>query len=723
MNKQKIIILLTLFAILLAGLYVRLDAFPTWQDNKNRFFFAQQQIPLMLTVDSYFYLEIAKQLQDGTFTSFEKRRQFPTGYHQAATPPLLSVLLARISSITNTRLEWVALFSPAFLAILLGIPVYLITKDMLIKAKGKFIHNDMRETAAVAAGLIAAFTALLSPMFAGRSSLGWCDTDPLNAVLPVLLAWLAFRFSSTERVRAQTGFLIAFGITTLLFLWWWDQSHIPVFALAGIPFVIAAFVVARHSPKKIVPVLLLAITMLLLVGFWKGFSILNPIKYLDTMLGMLDYITSDTELSPFRAGGASVSEQAATPFSVLVSESCGGLPGFFIGCGGLVAFLLLTRFNVLFLAPLLVVAILSVNGQRFLVFTAPFFGIGIGTVAFLLFQYIHKITWRIPGTVLLIAITCWGAVNMNFENNKRVPRRLPVLFDAMQTVEKKTEQDAVIWASWGHGHPLLHYGQRAILADGMFHSSLLQYVINFAWAADNFRLSANWMCFYVQHGTGGLHEANALFGENNNDWAKGMAELQQLLAAGIEKSRNMLQARGDIDDVEKQLKWLFPSNSRPIYMFLDYLLPTQAWYVLGRWNLATRTAPRAVNFSPLRGITMQDDRIVTGYMGRNNVTIDTGDGKVTAGSRTTILSKITLNTGQENKSRRYNSSTGMEGIFFLPARKGLLADRKIMDTVLVKLYYEYTYNKQFFKPVAVQNPYFSVWEVFGERYISQDNHE
>ena len=675
----------------------------------------------MLTVDSYYYLEMAKQLQDGTYSTFDERRQVPSGYNQPATPPLLSVLLARISTITGTRLEWVALLLPAFLGALLTFPVYLLTRDLLLRAKG-VLREETQGTAAKAAGLAAAFVALLSPMLAGRSSVGWCDTDPLNVALPVLLAWLAMRFSDAESPREQYGFLGGFGLVGLLFLWWWDQSYIPVFALAGIPFVVAVIFVAVRSPKRLLPILLSAGCLLLLVGFWKGFSILNPMKYWDTMQGMMSYIVSDSTNSPFRPAGVAVSEQSATPFPLLMRESCGGVPGFFVACLGVLTLAWLTRAYFLFLTPLLMVAVLSVTGQRFLIFTAPFFGLGVGTIVFLIFQYLKKMSWQLPVTALLLVLASWGAIQAEGRYDKRVPRRYPVLFDAMQVIEQKTEKEGVIWASWGHGHPLLLYGQRAIMADGMFHSDALQYVLNFPWAADNFRLAANWISFYVKNGHQGLSRANTLFGESSSDWAGGMAVLQNLLEVGPAESRTLLAVNG-VEDVEKELQWLFPGNVRPVYLFLDYLLPTQAWFTLGRWNLATGTPPRSSPFIPVNNIGKTKDGQINGSSRMGRLLVDVPSGKVIFGKRATQLSSLRIHDGKKLNSRKFTTQSNLEGLFFLPGRKGLLTDQRQMNTVLVKLYYEYTYNRKFFKPLDVRNPYYAIWEVTGEAYQPDSGRE
>jgi oligosaccharyl transferase STT3 subunit len=715
---QKVFVVTALCVIVGVGLFLRVGSLSNWLDHKERYFFADQQIPLMLTVDSYYYLELARQLQEGTFKARDERRRVPVGYDQPATPPLLSVLLARISTLTGASLEWIALFIPAFLGILLAIPVYLLSCTLVMKARVAFVDERMRHASARVAGLFAALVALLSPLFSARSAVGWCDTDALNVTFPVLLAYLAIKCADSERLKEQILFSLAFAVSSLLFLWWWDQSHIPVFAFVAIPFVVALFFIGLRSSGRLLPIVSLGVGLILIVGLWKGFDLLNPFAYLDTLNGMARYISGEVGSSPFRATGAAVSEQSGSSLTLLMRESSGGLPSFVLACLGLLALTWLCRGYFLYLTPLIVVSVLSLKGQRFLIFTAPLFGIGIGTLCFLICRFLQKPVWRMLALALLLGVSCWYPMKVIEQHGKRVPRRAPILFDAMQQVNQKTEKDAVIWASWGHGHPLLFYGQRGIVADGIFHSAKLQYVLSFPLATGDFRLAANWISFYVANGPQGLSKANSLFAGGEHNWSGGMEVLQELLKEGVQKSRKLLLKKYQLSsaDTEKTLEWLFPGNSRPVYLFLDYLLVNQAWFTIGRWDLESRSQPEKAIFVPVQGITVKDGDKLEGVSVLGKVTVDLKTGKVQTGKGETALGVLKVHNGKRLNSKRYKGGSPLYGEFFLPGRMGVLAGQQTVNTALVKLYYEYTYNKRFFLPIDVGKPSYSIWKVTGEKY-------
>ncbi len=704
--------------ILLAGFYIRVDSLPNWLNNTERYCFGEESIPMMLTVDSYFYLNQALDLQEGRYSDFDERRHVPVGYEQTPTPSLLSVLLASINSLSGAGLEWVALLLPAFLGVLLAVPVYLLTSELTMKARGACIHKPPLYVASQVAALSAAFIALLSPMFVARSSVGWCDTDVLNVAFPVLLSWLAIRLADSVSLKQQFAFFSAFTLTSLLFLWWWDQSHLPVFAFMAIPFGLAFIFSAMKTSGRALPILFFGLFLLVIIGCWKGFHLLNPSTYFDSLLGMKQYISSETGVSPFRAAGASVSEQSHTPFEMVVEQSSGSWPAFGLACCGLLALVWLVRGYVLFLVPLVVVAGLAVKGQRFLIFTAPLFGLGIGTLCFIIYHCIRQRVWQVLALCLLLLVASWGAIRMEEEYDERAPRRGPVLFDAMKAVNDKTEEDAVVWASWGHGHPLLFYGQRGVVADGMFHSGELQYVLNFPLAAADFRLAANWMSFYVVNGPQGLRRANKLFGGGSLNWAEGMAALQSLLGDGIAKSRNTLQSKYHLsrDEVEESLQWLFPGTPKPVYLFLDYLLPTQAWFVLGRWDLVSRSAPAGSFFLPLAGVHVVENETIRGMSRLGRVAVDLETGQLRSKREVVALSTLEIYDGKEMRSREYDNSSSISAAIFLPLNKGVIGGEQINNTLLVRLYYNYTYDSLYFQPKDVGRPYYAIWQVTGEHY-------
>jgi len=701
-----------------AGCYLRLAPLSTWLDHKERYFFDNQQIPLMVTVDSYFYLDIARQLQEGTFSSFDRRRFVPVGHKRPPTPPLLSVLLARLSTLSGIGLEWLAILLPPFLGTLLAIPAYIIGFLLAMRARCSLIKEEQRVISARLMGLVTAFCSLLSPFFAERSAIGWFDTDVMNVTFPLVLALLCLKLADSKGKKEQIIYLSGFLITSLFFLWWWDQSYIPVFGFTAVPFITALIFITVRSPKNIVWPVAFAIVLLVAIGIWKGFDVLNPLGYFKSLGRMTHYITSDSGNSPFLPAGIAVSEQNSASLNTFIAKGCGWTPGFIVAGVGLLVLGMLVRTYIFFLGAVIIVTLMSFKGTRFLIFTAPLFGLGVGTLVFLTCHGIKNRLVQIAALSGILLISSWGAAKSFNSLDRRVPRRLPVLFDAMKRIEKKTPEDAVIWASWGHGHPLVYYGQRGTIADGIYHSAELQYILYVPMATGNFRLAANWMSFYVANGSEGFRKFNKMVGQGEGDWSKGIPLIQTLLASGIVGSRKLLikDSHFASDEVEKTLKFLFPADARPVYLFLDYLLPAQAWFKIGRWDLTKRQGPGRTVYMTVSGVKIGQDKKIRGRSKLGKIELDPNRGMVSAGKKTLPLISLNLHNGKKLNSEKYQRKTGLVASIFLPGRMGILADTKTANTVLTKLFYEFTYNRRYFALVDMSAPFYSLWQVRGERY-------
>ena len=705
-----------------AGCYLRLAPLSTWLDHKERYFFDNRQIPLMVTVDSYFYLDIAKELQEGTFSRFDSHRFVPVGHNRPPTPPLLSVLLAGLSTLSGISLEWLAILLPPLLGALLAIPAYIMGFLLAMRARCSLIKEDQRIGSARLMGLVTAFCSLLSPFFMRRSSIGWFDTDVLNVSFPLLLAILCLKLADSRRVREQIIFLSGFLITCLLFLWWWDQSYVPVFGFTAVSFITALIFITVRSPRAIMWPLGFALLLLFAVGAWKGFDILNPLQYLKSLGSMTHYITSDSSGSPFLPADIAVSEQNSASLKTFIVRGCGWTPGFILAGSGLLLLAVLVRGYIFFLAAIILVTLMSFKGERFLIFAAPLLGLGVGTLIFLSFHGIKNRLVQVAVLSSILLISSGGAAKTISGLGKRVPRRLPVLFDAMKKIEKKTPEDAVVWTSWGHGHPLVYYGQRGTIADGMHHSAELQYILYVPMATDDFRLAANWISFYIANGSDGFRKFNGMVGNGEGDWGRGIPAIQRLFAAGVAGSRKLLikEFHFSQNEVEETLRFLFPGNARPVYLFLDYLLPTQAWFKIGRWDLTKRQGPGRYVYMALNGVKIGKDRKIRGGSKYGKIELDPIKGMVTAGRKTLPLITLNLHNGKRVNSKKYKRKKGLTASIFLPGRNGVLADTRTADTILTKLFYEYTYNRRYFELVDMSAPFYSLWKVRGDRYQPQN---
>jgi hypothetical protein len=712
-----------LVAVMLLGFAIRFDSLSIWLDNKDRYFFADGEIPLLLGVDGYYYLDIAQQVRDGRYQAHDPRRQVPRGYDRPETPAFLSVLLAGLAALTTARLEWVAILLPPFLGILLALPTFLLARALALRARFPGISDERRGGAAVVMSLVAALFALLSPFFVARSGIGWYETDNLNLTFAVLAAYLALRYADEPDGRRRHAWFAAWAVNLLLFLWWWDQTNVPVLGLAGLPMLVAVISVGRRARADLISLLAAFGLLALVLGFWQGFEVLDPRAYVDELAGLFRYVTDTNADAVFPQTGQGVSEQDHIGWARFVTDSAGGWLPFGIAFLGLLALVVAVRHYALYLAALGVVAALSLSGPRFIIFTAPLFGLGVGFLAFLLWHLRWAPQWRLALLALLVPAAAWLPYAKAQAYDQLVPRRQPVLLDAMLDIEKSTPPDAVIWGSWGHGHLLVHYADRSTMGDGIYHPGGLQYALAVPLASSDYRMAANWIAFITEHGVPGMTAATDLFGEGEGDWAGAMRRLQQLLAAGPEQARRLLQEDGSLgsEQIDQRLAFLFPGQSRPIYLMIDYLQLRQSWHSIGRWDFERRAPPERDTYILVSGLTPRGEAWLQGRSAAGPAAIGLQQGIIRLGERVFRLGEITLLDGAELKRAEFDAPDAHVVSIIAPGRMGVYADSDLAETVMHKLYFELAYDDKYFRPLLLKPPAFGIWQVTGERYRSHDH--
>ena len=704
--------------VIMIGFYLRFDSLFVWLDDTDRFFFGEQRTPRMLNVDSYYYLDIAKDIQAGAYQPFDHRRRVPEGHLRAATPRLMSILLASLSRVSSASLEWVAILVPPFLGALLAIPAFLLGRALGARLNSPWILEARQTSAATVMGLTTALFALLSPNLVSRTTIGFYDTDALNVTFAVLAAYLSLRCADAKSTRWRQAWFAGWAVTLLTYLWWWDQSYVAVFALAGLPMLVTLLVLGRRSVRQLLPVLVGLALVVLVVGLWIGFDVLDPRHYWRQLSNLFVYITDEATVSVFPAAGEQVAEQGRVGLARLALESAGGWAPFALAVLGVLALFITARHYALYLTALVVVSGLSFSGTRFLIFTAPLFGLGIGFVAYVIWNRLGPLHWRAGLSLALLLGGAWGAVTKIQSYDRLAPRRPPVLFEAMTELGEKTSADAVIWSNWGHGHPLVYYANKATLGDGIYHPASLQYALDFPLATDDFRLAANWISFVVAHGLEGLRQANELFGDSPEDWENGMPRLQQLLAAGPVHSQQLLTDQAEPDTVENRglLSFLFPGTRRPIYLFLTYIELSEPWYSIGRWDFNRRTSPENHWYVLLRNLAPLNQTTLGGTSSYGEVLIDYKGGLIKFGDRSFKLKQINIHDGKQLRTANF-SGDGKQVVDIIGrARLGVSADLENAQSVLTKLYFELSFDRRYFKPLMIKLPAYSIWKVDGDRY-------
>lgn len=722
--RRRLLPGLALAVIMLAGFWVRIDSLAYWTQNPERFFFRDRQIPLDLGVDSYYYYDIAADLNRGRVRKLDERRHYPVGTEKPMALPLLPVLLALGSRVSGRAIEWVGVVISPLLGTLLALPVFFLGQRLIGGASLPWRPSPARQRhEALFAGLGAALFALFAPYYVKRTAAGWCDTDSLNVVFATLAIVMALGLAAAASRRERWLYGAGWLATTLLFVWWWDTAVVAAVGFSVLPLAVALLFTGLKAKRDSLPLLVAGVLLLTALLAWKGWQVVNPLALWRLGTSQLAYIFGRSETaSVFPVLERYVGEQWQLPWRELADNVAGGWPLLLAGGFGLAALGRLAGRNILYLLPLAAVSILAFQGQRFIIFTAPLLGLGLGTLLLLLFNCCRD---RRLGTLAVLAallVAGWQLLPAAQKYNSREPVLAPELFEGFYEAASLTPADAVIWSSWGNGHPLVYYSQRKTLGDGMYHPSKLLYYQNFPMATANFRLAANWMRFCLVNGERGLTRANELFAGSANGWEKGMRTLRRLLGAGVAESRTILAAEfaADPRELEKTLAFLFPLESPPIFWFLDYKhFLAQTWYGLGAWDFGSRSEPRNMKIALSDFSLDGGETRVTGGSREGPVVFDLRTGVGSVGGVGMGLGAIKMDNGVEPRSFEYPQRRYGPVLYLTRHRGGglgVLLDKNMAAAVFTRMLLEKDRSQNYIVPVRDRTPFYMLCRINGERY-------
>lgn len=680
---------LILAGILALSLWIRVNNFATHIEFEDRYFDAG--LPLIVNVDGYYFLDLARDLLTNTYSTFDTERVLPDGTARPSPPPLLSALTAAISWLSGTELEWIAVFVPAILGALIVIPMF---------ALGWAFGGSL-----VAA--IAALVAALSPHFLVRTSLGWFDTDCGVVALALTNTWLVVRFAdainkvSDDDIRPW-WWLIATIPVTMVFVWWWEFGSAPALASALLPLAAALTLPSLHKKSRVV-ILILGITTAALVEW------LTP-GTLASFSSKLFYLLEIDDDS-FPSAAINVAEQRNPDITEIALRSMAGWPGFILALIGLLILVVRQPQRAILLVFPLSVAFLSLVAARFMIFVGPVVGLGIGMLVKTIYDTVTvpKLKWIVTGTV--IAIVLAPLLLHAYRDDAISPLRLPYQVAAMKELNELLPGDAAIFADWSHGHPLKYLSRRAIFADGAHHSGRRVYGFSNPLAMTDARQAANALRFYSVYGPKGYDMAQSLL---DADWNTTMNFLARGFAAGPDAVAVFPDTTG-INDQDIRRQWvdlLFPVATRPIYIYLDFDKIRTPWYTFGSWDFTKREGQKFAHTPILNlkviGHTVFNDRVM--------FNLDTGDAQY-LGQQVPVRRIIVLNKSGQRYVRNISKLKGWNLEIDLNRESGLLFSDNVADSVGRRLYAGNMDVRPYFEPVLDNLPYVGVWQVLPDMLL------
>ncbi len=691
-TRTLLLEIITLCLVIAVGMLVRVEDYQDWKSNPARAFYKGE--PLLTTFDGYYYLSLAKDLIDGTYTPVDTLRAVPDYPKRPEPPPLISVLAATAAKITHLSLNWIGTFMPPILGILLALPVY---------ALGRFYGGPSM-------GLTAALMSLLSFYYIYRSNVGWFDTDCMNVTWATCAVFCFLKFG-VEQTRRRYFYLAGGFVVLGLFLWWWDQTPQVTITITLLPLVVALLFFYRPPRREGLILAGIAASALFLLLAWKGFDL--PVKVIKGVVSQYQYISKEAS-SDFPNIGVTISEQARPSFKEIVQKTTDSLPVFLFGVAGLLFLFYRKPRESLFLSVPLILGCLSFFfAKRFIIFLAPVLALGTGFLISELWHWKKKFSWLAIVAPLLVLVLAYPAYSKGMKKTFW-PKEPPHLIAGMVEAGQKTPEDAVIWAWWDHGYNMIYWARRGTINDGSVHMPERSVYNAIPYTTHNLRLSANFMQFYVARGMSGINMFYKALGKGK---AKGLAMIKKVMALGPEKSRFLIAQAGlkpteQYKTPEDWLRFFFPSDARPVYLFVDWRLTLTSywWFWLGSWNIEKHEGIHPV-YKAYYGLKKKNDLTYANRM----ISVDFKKGVAQKGRRQVMLKKGLINYGRKLKRFSFEHKKGYDFEILAPAGFGALEDSAIAESVFNKLFIRHINARPYFSPVSLRTPSYQIWKVTGDR--------
>ncbi len=684
---RRLIKILSFILILTVGLLLRLNPLFDWLAQPVFAFF--QGEPLLNTFDGYYYLRLARDLLEGSYGAVDTLRAVPQFPPMPFPPPLLSVLAAVVTALTPLSLNWTGVLLPAFLGVLLAFPMYGLGKHF----GGTFM------------GLSAALVSMVSPYYIQRSGLGWFDTDCLLVTLVTTATWCFLKFAVVSG-RQRFLYLAAGLATSLATVWWWDQTPQIALLVTLSPLLVALLLYERPAGSEWRWLGGILGLYLLILMNWLGWRF--PLDIAHQVVMQFGYISKQTQ-GDFPNIGVSVAEQARLPWLDIVRQTLGTPLILLLAVIGLIwLFISRPKDSALLLVLLGLSGLGLVFAGRFLIYVAPVVGLGIG--------YLASRIWYLGGggrplmvlvaPALVVAASIPGYLQML--TVPRFPHESPAVVAGMDRINQDVEPDAVIWAWWDHGYPLNYWARRATVNDGQVHGGERSVYNALPLVTSSGRLAANFMRFYVAHGLSGVHAFYDVAGGP----VKGYELLLRALHSTPLEAGHLLASAG-LKDIDRWLRFLFPQQTRPIYLFLDWRLTRISywWYWLGSWDNAERQG-----IHPYHHVFL-DVEAKQGGLKSPAVTVDLEAGTVLLDGHSLPIRSFHSDS-DELDSRDFGHPGGVNVDYGSEKRMLVVSDGYFSRSVFNKLFtYGQTGQQRYLEVVTDQSPAFQIIRVSADRYV------
>jgi dolichyl-diphosphooligosaccharide--protein glycosyltransferase len=461
---HNLIYLISLISIVILSYILKFKDLKNFSNKEN----------VLSCFDCYWYARVSKEILTDVYSRIDYLRNVPDFALNPKYSYMSSVLTAYISKVSGIDLNYLFLFLPPILSVLFIIPLMFWVK--------KF--------APIHVFISAAMLGIFNFIYFDRTTLGRFDTDFLILFFVFLLIFLITLTSETTGKKSYF-YLFLTGITFDIFMWWY---HKPLFSILFTLSLMFGLVFFRNNTRKEI-FIKTAIFILLInpIEIYKGLNISGYIrsyfyKFNESILP-INITVSIAELQ----------DMNFKQFLYLTTDN--QLTVFLSFIGLFLLFVKKFRYMMISL-PILLIGIASLkSGMRFIMYLAPFLGMGLGFIFYLFFDLISKRYAKFEKTIFIFGLIFVAFLSFPAERiyNQFRPLLSDTLFNDFKNLNNLTESNSYIWTWWDFGDPIEYLSERGTFVDNQsFNTYKLFFVSHFFGLKDEDK-ARNIIAFATNH--------------------------------------------------------------------------------------------------------------------------------------------------------------------------------------------------------------------------------
>ena len=382
-----------LFGVVLLGVFavsvgVRFKQFEIWKQTPSAFFVGER--PMMTTLDAPYWLRWAREYNEGVYRQKNGLRLYPKGtdvYREKWIPekfrdiadtddgkhigtaptevPLLSYLIAQVAPFFDFNY---------YLAGTLLIPLL---ASLFILPLGYYFF----QIGVPLSGLLGSLVGTFASGYYMRSAIGRIDTDMLNLFFPVMAGLLILLAVRTKTERGILLYAVGTGLILFLFQWWYNQA---AFTLAYFVVLVFHLFVQKVRFQTVLLSSFLFVLCSQPATFMGGAdSVFGQLSRYFVIEDFASSVIIDNGITPasFPNTMTTISEVDHVPMSEVLRRVLSNTTLDWIGFVGFFVLVVFKWRVLLPLLPILALGLLSFqSSNRFIMYLAPFIGIGLGCI-------------------------------------------------------------------------------------------------------------------------------------------------------------------------------------------------------------------------------------------------------------------------------------------------------------------------------------------------------